>query len=376
MSSPRPRFPGSVRHFGALAGPKCHTLPGRGRTCLALFLLLACATSARAEEKYRPLVPVRGVIRVWGNETMAGIVRRWAEGFARHHPRARIETRMIGGDVAIGALATGKADIALLGREAAPQEVKAFEWIFRYRPTAIEVLNGSLDQPGCSPALAVLVHRSNPLSAVTMEQLDSLFDAEPRGGGKATLRHWGQLGLSNDWAGRAIHLYSPDTETGTGVFFRNAALGGTRKLNWDRLTEMEDSAGPDAPPHDAGRKLAALVAVDPNGLAVVPLSAPLPADVHLVALAVREGEAAVLPTRESLLARRYPMGRAVRAYVNAATEKPPDPKMARPLDRGVAEFLRYVLTTEGQDAAAADGRYLPLGSEAPAQLARLQSLLR
>ena len=319
---------------------------------------------------------MRGVIRVWGNETMTGVMRRWAEGFARHHPGTRIETRMIGGDVAIGALATGKADIALLGREAAPQEVKAFEWIYRYRPTAIEVLNGSLDQPGCSPALAVLVHRSNPLSTLTMAQLDALFNAEPRGGGKETLSSWGQLGLTGDWAGRAIHLYSPDTETGTGVFFRNVALGGTRKLNWDRLTEMEDSAGPGAPPHDAGRKLTALVAFDPIGIAVAPLSAPLPADVHVVALAAREGEAAVLPSREALLARRYPLGRAVRAYVNAAPEKPPDPKMARLLDARVAEFLRYVLSPEGQDAAAADGRYLPLGSVAPAQLAMLRSLLR
>jgi len=90
------------------------------------------------------------------------------------------------------------------------------------------------------------------------------------------------------------------------------------------------SAGPGERPHDAGRKLAALVAADASGLAVAPLSAPLPADVHVVALAVREGEAAVLPTRESLLARRYPLGRALRA----------------------------------------------LGSEAPVQLARLRSLLR
>jgi len=343
----------------------------------AVFLALAaCATSAHAEERYQPLAPVRGVIRIWGNDTIAGVVRRWAEGFARHHPGARIEARMIGGDVAMGALTTGKADIALLGREAAPQEVKGFEWIYRYQPSAIEVLNGSLDQPGCSPALAVLVHRSNPLSSLTMTQLDALFSADLRGGGKESLRAWGQLGLSSDWVGRAIHLYSPDTETGTGVFFRNVALGGARKLNWERLTEVEDSAGPGAPPHDAGRKLAALVAADPNGVAVAPLSAPLPAEVHVVALAVREGEAAVLPTRESLLARRYPLARVVRAYVNAAPEKPTDPKMARPLDRGVAEFLRYVLSAEGQDAAAADGRYLPLGSEALAQLARLRSLLR
>ena len=367
-----------------------------------MLAIAACATSARADDRDRPLAPVPGAVRIWGNETMAGVVRRWAEGFARHHPDARIETRMTGGDVAIGALATGKADIALLGREASPQEVKAFEWIYRYRPEPIEVLNGSLDQPGCSAALAILVHRSNPLSALTMAQLDGLFSADLRGDGKQRsgdfgevcdihvspahtdvahlgkncLRTWGQLGLTGDWAERTIYLYSPDAETGTGVFFRSAALGGTRKLNWERLTEVEDSKGPGAPPHDAGRKLAARVAADPSGIAVAPLVAPLPAEVRVVALAVREGDAAVLPSPESLVARRYPLGRAVRAYVNAAPEKPPDPKMARQLDAGVAEFLRYVLSPEGQDAAAADGRYLPLGSEASAQLARLKSLFR
>lgn len=80
--------------------------------------------------------------------------------------------------------------------------------------------------------------------------------------------------------------------------------------------------------------------------------------------------------RTDLVSRRYPLGRVLRAYVNAAPDKPVDPKMARPLDRGVAEFLRYVLSAEGQSAAAAEGHYLPLGSEAPAQLASLQSLVR
>ena len=342
---------------------------------LGFSLVLACAMTARADERYRPLVPARGIIRVWGNQTMAGVVRRWAEGFARHHPGARIEARMIGGDVAIGALTTGKADIAVLGREAAPQEVKGFEWIYRYQPSAIEVLNGGLDQPGCSPPLAVLVHRSNPLSTLTMAQLDALFSADRSLGGNENLRTWAQLGLSGEWAGRTIHLYSPATETGTGVFFRNAALGGTRKLNWERLTEVEDSTGPGALPNDAGRKLAALVVTDPNGVAVAPLSAPLPRDVRVVALAVREGEAALLPSRESLLSRRYPLHRVVRAYVNAAPEKPLDPKMARRLDPSVAEFLRFVLSAEGQAAATADGHYLPLGSEAVTQLATLGSLL-
>ena len=341
-----------------------------------MLAIAVCATSVSADDRDQPPASARGAIRIWGNETMESVVRRWAEGFARNHPGTRIEMRMIGGDVAIGALATGKADIALLGREAAPQEVKAFEWIYRYRPAAIEVLNGSLDQPGCSPALAILVHRSNPLSAVTMAQLDGLFSADLRGGGKERLSTWGQLGLSREWARRTIHLYSPDTESGTGVFLRSTALGATRKLNWDRLTEVEDSKGPGAPPHDAGRKLAASVAADPSGIAVAPLVAPLPAEVRVLALAVREGDAAVLPSRESLVARRYPLGRAVRAYVNAAPEKPLDPKMARQLDSGVAEFLRYVLSPEGQEAAAADGRYLPLGSEASAQLATLKSLLR
>ena len=342
---------------------------------LLTALLFTAATPTRAEERYRPLAPVRGVIRVWGNETMTGVVRRWAEGFSRHHPDARIETRMIGGDVAIGALATGKADIAMLGREAAPQEVKAFEWIYRYRPTSIEVLNGSLDQPGCSPALVVLVHRTNPLPMVTMAQLDALFSADLRGGGKERVSVWSQLGLSGEWGQRAIHLYSPDTETGTGVFFRNTVLGGTRERNWELRTEVEDATGPTAAPHDAGRKLAALVNDDPSGIAVAPLSTPLPAGVRLVPLALRDREAGVLPSRDTLLARRYPLARAVRVYVNAAPDKPSDPKMARALDPRVAEFLRYVLSADGQRAATVDGRYLPLGFVAPAQLAKLRSLL-
>src|SRR5215472_14457667 len=172
------------------------------RSLAPLLAIAASATSVRADDRDRPLAPAGDAVRIWGNETMAGVVRRWAEGFARHHPGAQIETRMIGGDVAIGALATGKADIALLGREAAPQEVKAFEWIYRYRPTAIEVLNGSLDQPECSPALAILVHRSNPLSELTMTQLDGLFSADLRGGGKERLSTWGQLGLPREWVER------------------------------------------------------------------------------------------------------------------------------------------------------------------------------
>ncbi len=323
---------------------------------IAPFLAAACfAASARAAAPYRPAAPVTGVVRIWGNAEMAGIVQRWANEFTRFHPQARLEARMLGSDVAIGALTTGRADIALLGREPAPQEVKGFEWIFRYRPRPVEVMTGSLDEPGCSPAVAVLVHKSNPISRLTFAQLDAVFSPGPH-----SVRHWGELGLTGAWAGRAIHPYMPGAETGTGTFFRETVLGGARQLGWDRVTEVEDTAGPGAPPHDAGRKLVRLVAADADALAVAPMSAPVPADVKIVALARKEGDEAVLPTRASILARRYPLLRIVRAYVNEAPPKPVDPQVARALDARVAEFLRYVLSAEGQAEVEADGKFLPL----------------
>jgi phosphate transport system substrate-binding protein len=304
------------------------------------------------------------VIRLQGNVALLAPARQWAAEFMRRQPAVRVEVTLAGSDVGMAALYTGRADIALLGREAAAQELKAFEWIFRYRPARVEIMTGGLDQPGRSPALAFQVHRDNPLAQLTLVQADAIFSPERRRGAPAALRTWGDLGLTGEWAAQPIRLYAPDTESGTGRFFRAAVLGDSRKLYWDRLTEFTDSAVLDNPTHDASAKIVAALAGDRYGLAVAAV-VPAVAGVKTLRLGTEAGAAAVAVTEESVASRRYPLARPVYVYFNRGPDEAADPVLA--------EFLDYVLSEAGQAVVRQDGHSLPLS---PAQVATQRQSLK
>jgi phosphate transport system substrate-binding protein len=331
----------------------------------------AWLTLAHATAGVDPWSANNGPLRIEGPREAGGVVQRWITGFHKQHPEIAIESHLRGTDVGIGALTTGRADIALSGRDAAPQELKGFEWIYRYQPSAVEVMSGSLDRPGRSPALVVLVHRGNPLQAISTAQLAHLFRAGREGETQSTTwETWGDLGLSGSWSRRAIRLYMPNVESGTGVFFRSKVLGDARALPWGRLTEIDDSALLGPGEHDAARRLAQAVAHDPSAIAVAPLSGHLPRSTKVVPLA-QDGDA-VLPSTASVVARSYPLARVVRAYVNAAPPRPIDPARAHPLDPRVKAFLQYVLSPDGQHEVEADAEYLPL--DARRAIAQFESL--
>lgn len=300
------------------------------------------------------------VIRIQGNAEMLALVRRWTAGFNAQQPAVRLEASLTGSDVAMAALTTGQADLALLGRDAAAQEVKAFEWIFRYRPARIEIMTGCLDRPGRSPALVFQVHRDNPLSQLTLAQADALFSVERLRGAPATLRTWGDLGLTGEWAAQPIRLYAPDTESGTGRFFRAAVLGDSRKLDWERLTEFTDTARFENPSHDASSRIITALAGDRYGLALAGVMADNAA-VKTLRLGADDGSAPVAVTAENVASRRYPLARPVYAYFNRGPGEVLDPLLAK--------FLDYLLSGDGQEAVRQDGAYLPL----PAALAAAQA---
>jgi len=112
-----------------------------------------------------------------------------------------------------------------MGREATAPELKAFEWIFRYRPARIEIATGSLASPGRSPALVAFVHRENPLRDLSLGQLDAIVGYERLRGSPERIRTWGQLGVQGEWRDRPIHLYIYDLESGTGQFFLSQRAG-------------------------------------------------------------------------------------------------------------------------------------------------------
>jgi phosphate transport system substrate-binding protein len=309
---------------------------------------------ARAQEAslppYRPSEEVSGTLRVWGSEATRSVVKRWQQGFRKYHPNATLATNHIGSDVAVAGLYTDSADMALLGREPTASEIQAFEWIFRYKPSRVEIMSGSLDAPGKSPALVVFVHKDNPLSKLTLAQLDAIFGYEHRRG-LDNMRTWGQLGLGGDWASRPINLYARDITSGTGRFFRQVVLIDSRNMNWDHLQEHSDRKSPDGSVLDADRQILDQLSGDRFGMAVSNLRFIRP-ELKPLALAAEAGEPFVEATRDHLIARQYPLGRTVIALINRAPGHAIDPK--------VRAFLRYILSRDGQAEVAREGDFLPL----------------
>lgn len=332
---------------------------------LAALMLSVCSASVAAGAvdelpAYRPAVPVTGEIRSWGNDHMAALLQAWQRGFQKHHPNARFADTLKGTASAQWGLQARVADIALMGREIWP-----YEQYGTYRRSynfavGVAVATGSFDVPGKSPALAIFVHKDNPLTQLTVEQLDRIFGAERTGGWQvldwvkdgvardaaSNIRVWGQLGLKGSWASRPIVPYGPPSlVTGAISYFQARVSGGAGTRN-DRLREFEDR----------GAMLRAL-AKDRFGIAYAPISYSNPG---VRVLAVSEGKDGpfVIPSRTTVHDRSYPLVRSAYVYFTVDTEigDVADP----PVDPKVKEFLRYILSREGQQDVAADGGYLPL----------------
>jgi len=290
-----------------------------------------------------------GMLRIWGTPRAADIATRWKNGLRG----TRVVTHLTGSDVAMAALYTGQTDIALIGREATDAEIKAFEWVFHYRPTRIEVATGSLASPGRSPALAVFVHRDNPLTRIDITTLASVFGAISAQGVRS-MRDWSDLGMSGEWSRHRIHLYMPDSESGSGAFFRARVLGGESKMNWENLDEFAEPASTPGGVDAAGRNVLRALAKDRYGMAVADLAH---ANAEVKVLALKSDGEFQQPTRSTLVDGVYPLRRSLYAYINVPSHSAPDAI--------VEKFLRNVLVAEGQHAleTAQDG-YLPLAKEA------------
>ncbi len=244
------------------------------------------------------------------------------------------------------------------------RQIYTYEFYGVYRrslllPVEIAVATGSLDVPGKSFALAVFVHRDNPLGTLTLTQLDGIFGAQRDGGWEGlnwrkesargpekNLRTWGQLGLTSAWADQPIHLYGPPgIFPGGQSFFQRRVLGGGD--TWaEGLREFEDR-----------KQMMAALSRDPLGIAYTGLCYATP-ETKALALADHAGAPAVAPTRVTVANRSYPLARTV--YIYFAPDTPAGDPANPKTDPKVREFLRYVLSRQGQADVAREGDYLPL----------------
>lgn len=297
---------------------------------------------------------VSGAISIWGHGNrqlpwMHHLVELWEQGFRRFHPGVSIDYQLHGTSSGIPALFTGVGDIAILGEEILPKAAAAFERFRGYPPLGLEIATGSLDVRNFDYAQMIFVHRANPLERITLAELDAILGAEHRRGDR-NIRTWGELGLSGEWRGRRIVPYSWAIDDSFGFFLQQAVMEGSHRWNHE-LKEFVHINLPDGSIYDHGQQILDALAKDRAGLAISNIRYAGP-DVKPVALARKPQGPFVHATQCSLIDGTYPLARTIPAVIDRAP--------GRPAAQKVREFIRYVLSREGQAAINEDGRYLPL----------------
>lgn len=318
---------------------------------------------------YQPEKILTGTLRQWGSNYLADSMlgQYLEEGFRKFHPDVRFEDNLKSTFIAMAGLYTGQADIAPMGRRPTWDELQAYQRIFGTAPVEIAMATGSYDVAGWTFALNAFVHKDNPIGKLTLEQLDGIFGAQRDGGWidntwqpsaargpDKNIRTWGQLGLTGEWANKPIHVYAYNLNYHFPRDFAENVMHGGYKWN-ETLKEYSNLALPDGSALiSAGKQLITEVGNDPYGITYTGMLYRTP-NVKPLALATTAAGPFVSASLESVQNHSYPLSRQVYYYTNRAAGKKVDP-LAR-------EFLRYVLSREGQQAVQRDGKYLPLTAD-------------
>lgn len=317
--------------------------------------------------QYRPEQKASGLIREWGDNYFgdSNLNDYWEQGFHKFHPDVKFEYHLKTTLTAIPGLYTGVADLAP-SRKITFSDTLAFERFFNYDPLEIVVANGSFDVPGWSNALGIFVHQSNPISKITTRQLDGIFGAARSGGWVGTgwhpefarsasddIRTWGQLGLTGEWKDKPIHVYGLNLRYHQSTFFSDLVLKGSDKWNED-LRMYANYSKADRTLAIAANELVQDLGRDPYGIAYSGIQNLTP-QTKVLTLSTREAGPYVELTIDNVQNRTYPLADEVYIYLNREPGHPVDPKLK--------EYLRYILSREGQEAIMRDGKYLPLTAD-------------
>lgn len=277
---------------------------------------------------YEPVSGVSGNLKSIGSDTLNNLMTLWAEGFQSVYPNVKIEIEGKGSSTAPPALIAGTAQFGPMSRPMKSKEIEDFEDKYGYKPSNFR---SAVD------ALALFVHKDNPLECLSMTRLDAVFSKTRNGGHDTDITTWGQLGLTGEWADRPISLYGRNSASGTYGYFKEVAL-----FDGDYKDSVKEQPG--------SSTVVQGVASDKAGIGYSGVGYKT-ADVRTVPLKTSEDGECFDATAENAYAGDYPISRFLYIYVN----KDPNGE----LDPLRAEFIRYVFTQAGQQAVIKDG-YFPV----------------
>ncbi|QKT04427.1 phosphate ABC transporter substrate-binding protein PstS family protein [Ectothiorhodospiraceae bacterium 2226] len=289
------------------------------------------AEGARVDAKlpeYQRASGVSGNFSSIGSDTLNNLMTLWAEEFGRHYPNVNVQIQGAGTSTAPPAITEGTANFGPMSREMRQSEIQAFERRHGYAPTLIPV---AID------VLAVYVHRDNPIEGLSIPELDAIFSATRRCGSAGDITRWGQVGLTGAWANRDFTLYSRNAVSGTYGYFKQHAL-----CDGDFKPSINEQPGSASVVQGVANSL--------NGIGYSGIGY-MTSGVKAIGLARNDGEQPVKPTAETAADGSYPLAR----FLYVALNKHPN----RPLSPMEREFIKLVMSRQGQEVVVRDG-YIPL----------------
>ncbi len=307
-------------------------------TGLAVATSLFCAVTVHAavDEKlaeYKVEAGVSGAVNSVGSDTLANLMTLWSEDFKKVYPNVNIQIQSAGSSTAPPALIEGTSNFGPMSRAMKEEEIQAFEAKYGYKPTKVPV---AID------VLAVYVNKDNPIKGLTVPQVDAIFSATRKCGAEKDLVTWGDLGLTGAWEKRGISLYSRNAVSGTYGYFKENAL-----CKGDFKASVNEQPGSASVVQSISESVSAIgysgIGYKTSGVRALPISKTNYSEM-------------VMPDTVHGLDGTYPLSRQLYIYVNK--------KPNQPLEKLQLEFLKYVLSKQGQQAVERDG-YIAL----PADLA-------
>jgi len=283
---------------------------------------------------YKAVPGISGNVNSIGSDTLNNLMTLWAESYSKFYPNVKIQIEGKGSATAPPALIAGTAQLGPMSRPMKGSEIDQFEKKFGYKPTPVRV---AVD------ALAVYVNKDNPITCMTMAQADAVFSKSRRYGYTENVKTWGQLGLGGEWASRPLSIYGRNSASGTYGFFKEHAL-----KNGDFKDEVKEQPG--------SASVVQGVTVDRFGIGYSGIGYAT-AGVRAVPLAAKQGGTCFEATADNAYSGDFPLSRFLYIYVNRAPGKP-----VEPITR---EFVKMVMTKEGQEVVIKDG-YFPI----PASIAK------
>lgn len=301
---------------------------GVGVGLCALISATAWAALDAKLPDYKKASGVSGNLSSTGSDTLANLMTLWAEEYKKFYPSVNIQIQAAGSSTAPPALTEGTSNLGPMSREMKGKEIEEFEKKYGYKPTAVRV---AID------ALAVFVHKDNPLKGLTLAQVDSIFSTTRKCGGTQDITKWGQLGLTGQWEKRDIQLFGRNSVSGTYGYFKEHGL-----CKGDFRNTVNEQPGSASVVQSVS---SSVNAIGYSGIGYKTAS------VKALPLAAQEGQPFVEATEEKAIEGTYPLSRFLYVYVN---KKPNQP--LPPLE---LEFLKMVLSKAGQAVVVKDG-YIPL----------------